>query len=687
MSTPASSDAFPPADLAVALEAATRHAETLRADLAPEAKEASGNDDPEGCDDSVDVSEVVASGVLLERFLSDVEEAVRQLFTAGLSFPDPELPEELTVLAERAERHGLPTAVAHLQRLRLWITSIGEHNEAEGRLRLAEGAWDETQRLLAWLRLFRTELDFLTIEGALAVEASGDTERTVSRVPTRTSTVWPVGLELEPSGKLLIFGFDVDAKMPVLLRDQLAELNPDDPIGDRAISRLFQDQVNVGQIMKGLVRLEDHPVVRRQSSMLFRPAFRAIPKVLAVAGDFQAPELPALDPERNRGQHVPGPVTATIELRGGKLRWSAPFDIDTNDVLQLNLMKLLARDRQAAIEIDLVARLKDDSLRLLSATTVDDGTVFIADDPTLFRLAPNVLASSAIEASGALARAPFIGAWLRSTSFLFGGADGSAVAKVREDLSSAQLSGLDQHYTAGLTSFLLGDGIPPASVEKLVRETLGLASRRSGDPVQLSSVSRVIGRKASSADLKLIDDDDLLVYQALWLILQSDLVGAMESELRALSKRRYSTKIGTITPATVCARALSTFLMEILDGTFDPEDDESGKASKAREFLDAHLADLSVGTGRRRRRRRTQMPTPELLELFQLADTRAVVTGSDRHHGTIDALGMPRLAIAGMCAKALMKWRLGEADVELAREAAKGLLIIAAAGLSSFFVL
>lgn len=686
MSTPASNDNFPPSDLAASLDEASRRAEMVRANLNPSTCEPLDGDDREA-GDSVDVSEVVASGVLLERFLTDVEEAVRQVFTAGLSFPDPELPEELSILAERAERHGLATALEHLERLEVWIRSIGEHNDAGDKLRLAEGAWDETQRLLTWLRLFRTELDFLTIEGALAVEASGDTDRTMSRVPTRTSTVWPVGLELERSGKLLIFGFDVDAKMPVLLRDQLAEFNPDNPLGDRAISRLFQDQVTVGQLMRGLIRLEDHPVVRRQSSMLFRPAFRAIPKVLAVTDAFQTPELPALDPDRSRGQHIPGPVKAAVALKGGRLRWSAPFDIDKTDILQLNVMKLLARERRSTFDLDLVARLKDDSLRLLSASTEDDGRVFIADDPTLFRLAPNVLASSAVETSDALENAPVIGAWLRSTAFLFGGADGSAIAKVRDDLSSASVRGLEQRYVAGVASFLLGDSVPPSSVEELIRETLGMAGRESSDQIHLASISKVLGRTASSVDLKLIDDDDLLVYQALWLTVQSDLIGAMESEIRALVDRRYSTKIGTVNPATVCARALATFLVEVLDGTFNPEDDDSGKPSKAREFLDAHLADLNGGAKRWRRRRRTQMPMPELLELFQLADTKAIVSGSDRHHGTIDTLGIPRLTIAAMCAKALLRWRLGDSDADLAREAAKGLLMIAAAGLRPIFVL
>jgi hypothetical protein len=81
------------------------------------------------------------------------------------------------------------------------------------------------------------------------------------------------------------------------------------------------------------------------------------------------------------------------------------------------------------------------------------------------------------------------------------------------------------------------------------------------------------------------------------------------------------------------------------------------------------------------------MPTPELLELFQLADTKAMVTGADRRGTTIDVLGIPRMTIATMCAKALMNWRLGKPDTETAQDASIALLVIAAAGLRSAFVL
>ena len=42
-----------------------------------------------------DVVEVARSGVLLDRLLTDIHEALRQLFVAGLSYPDTELPDEL----------------------------------------------------------------------------------------------------------------------------------------------------------------------------------------------------------------------------------------------------------------------------------------------------------------------------------------------------------------------------------------------------------------------------------------------------------------------------------------------------------------------------------------------------------------------------------------------------------------
>ena len=40
----------------------------------------------------------------LYRLLEDIEEALGQVFAAGLAYPDPELPDELASLAERAGR-------------------------------------------------------------------------------------------------------------------------------------------------------------------------------------------------------------------------------------------------------------------------------------------------------------------------------------------------------------------------------------------------------------------------------------------------------------------------------------------------------------------------------------------------------------------------------------------------------
>ncbi len=656
-------------DLEAALTAVGREAAELEARLTGEG--AGGAE--------TDLSVVASGGPLLERFLDDVDEAVGQVFVAGLSFPDPELPDELASLSERAERHGLPTALAHLKRLELWVRAISGEKSTERRLELAQGAWDETQRLLAWLRLFRTELGFLIVESALSAETAGETQGAARQVPTRTVTMYPVGLELERSGMLLIAGLDIDSKMPVVLRDHLAELDPDRPLSGKVISRLFQDAVDLSVVMRGLIRLEDHPVVQRQTVMLFRPAFRATPKLLPVTEDFQPPEFPSLDPSRLRGQHMPGPFRATLSARGRQIHWTAPWPVESSEVIKLNATKLLAREAATKLELDLVARLKeDDTLRVLSATTEDDGRVFLADDPTLFRMAPEVVAASAITTRKDLGEDhELAGRWLEAAAFLFGGTDKKVVEGLREALAKLEPQGLDEHYRAALAQDLLGEVPAGDKVQAVIKDALDLALLTTSDTVPTDALSRVLGRQASSADLRYVTDE--LVYQALWLTFGAGLLGDLAGEVRAVVSHRFSGKLKAATPATICARALGTYLVELLDGEVDDP-----TKSKAVGFLEAHLADL--GPARRRRRRKTTL-RPELLELFQLADTRAVLNQWDRRGPIVAGLGLPALELASTCAKPLLRWRAGEAGEKAALEAGDALLIIAAAGLRPFFIL
>ena len=61
----------------------------------------------EGGPDLESLAVLVRSEGLIQQLLGDVQEALSQVFVAGLAFPDPDLPDELAALAERAERFGL----------------------------------------------------------------------------------------------------------------------------------------------------------------------------------------------------------------------------------------------------------------------------------------------------------------------------------------------------------------------------------------------------------------------------------------------------------------------------------------------------------------------------------------------------------------------------------------------------
>ncbi|RYE86898.1 MAG: hypothetical protein EOO75_15160, partial [Myxococcales bacterium] len=86
-----------PGPLADRLEAARVEGEALRAQVRREPPT------------EADLAQSLASLRLLDLFLDDLGEALRQIFVAGLSFPDPELPEALGELRGRARALHLAT--------------------------------------------------------------------------------------------------------------------------------------------------------------------------------------------------------------------------------------------------------------------------------------------------------------------------------------------------------------------------------------------------------------------------------------------------------------------------------------------------------------------------------------------------------------------------------------------------
>ncbi|MFN3197384.1 MAG: hypothetical protein ACE366_03030 [Bradymonadia bacterium] len=652
-------------------------------------REAAGKTD-EGT--AEDISEVGVSGMLLKRFLADTEEALRQVFVAGLSYPDPELPDELVALAERARRHGLPGAMERLLRLKVWVEGINSHPDTASRFLYTQGAWQETQKLVSWLRLFSIEFDFMVIESNLTTDSTGDdTRKREKAYPTATMRVWPLGIETQGSGMILIYGQDAETGAFVILRDQLAEFKRDNLFLGKSISRLFQEAVQLDGVLSSLIRLENHPVVKRKKVHLFRPAFRTAPTLLGVADNFVPPALQAYEEDKTEG---PATLTSKVLYRSGRQYWDTPTPIETSDLVRFNVTKLLAREQQRMMDLDLVVRPHEDSLRILSLTTEIDGRRFITLDPTPYRLSTNALASNANETAKALAddgAPPMIGALLQATAYMFGGASGSAKDDLRDRLSDIQCVGLDEFYGLGLARFLLG--AEPSDAEKdeileVARATFTIATLSPGDHVPLKALRKVLGRPASSGDVELVED--LHVYQALWLVEQIGKLDDITSELAAL-KKRYSKKISSPTPGLVCARALTT--------AFAGRAKDPDKAMEtALTFLNGHLGDLGHTRTGRRRRSRTTMAFPELLELFQLADTRAQLEGLDRHGYTVADLKrvgatLDRMKLAQMSVDGLYVWRTLKATddaptrIESAIRAAEAMLTIAAAGLKDLIIL
>jgi hypothetical protein len=396
---------------------AEARAEALRAGL------------PAGAGDAgAELAQAAQEGRALTRFLQDMEEALKQLFVAGLAYPDPELPEELEALAERAGRHGLFSAVSSLLRLRAWLEGIGGQRDLLLRQQMAQRAWDEAQRFLAWLRLLRGEHDFLMVQGRMAAEATEEVRDNRASYPTRSATVWPLGMELDSGGRLLVFCQEVETGRYVLLRDQLAEFDAQDPLGGRAISRLFQDAIRLSRLFESVVRLEDHPVVARAATWLFRPAFQATPRLLPVSSAFRAPEIPELELEANGeprvSRAIPSLLRGYLVMHNGRPDVRLPNHgsarLQGGEVLRLNLTKLLLREQVERQEVELVVMPRDEGLLPLSLRTDFDGRVFPAQDPTLFRLSGDVLNA---RAQGHAATAPGgLGAlWLRGGRGAAGG--------------------------------------------------------------------------------------------------------------------------------------------------------------------------------------------------------------------------------------------------------------------------
>ncbi|HEU4405753.1 MAG TPA: hypothetical protein VFS43_10715 [Polyangiaceae bacterium] len=667
---------------------------SLEADILREGAEPPGPDD---------LAAMVDGASLVEQFLGEVVEIVRQICVAGLAFPAPELPSALEQLAERAAALRLPTAYETLGRLRHRLAAVLAEPALDKRPALSADAWEETQRLIAWMRLFRREHDLVAVQSRMAAEARGEgapPAAAAAALPARSMSVWPLGIDLAPGGKLLIFCRDTESDAVAVLVDHLAEYRPDDPLAGKAISRLFQEALSLGPLLKGLIRLEDHPVTERGGVVFFRPAFGATPKARPVARSFVPPALPELTVSPSapvpRG---PGRLKAQIGWAPGRLDVTVeglPVPLAVPPLLRFNLAKLLLREATRALPLDLVVVGRGDELRVLSAETDFDGRTFPAHDPSLFVLSREVLRAR-------LARArpgdPLALASAQAAAFSLGGAGDDELEAFRARLADLAPRGLLAHYRWALAGARVGAELPPARVRPLLDDALALlAPGADADPARLS---RVLGRDgASSADARLLEG---AAYPVVWLAMEANLVDALRPGLTALLEGRLASVDAASPASDVCAKALLTALLgaPLVGGTAtaapgaafatDEDDDEGDEAEaadggalgRAIALLQGLIASLTPGPGGGPAR-----PLPDPLELVQLGDTLAFLHGHNRLRGTLVPLALPAELTRQRAADALLGSPAGGGEDGPAAlyAAADALLALAAAGQAPLLV-
>lgn len=645
------------------LTQATTEADAFRGSLEPDEATAA------------DIASLDASRTLVDRFLLDVEEALKQVFVAGLAYPDPELADELASLSDRARRHGLPTATEGLDRLRILLLATHAERDLMRRQELAHRSWDETQRFVAWLRLFRVEYDLLAVQSRLEQDAEkADAEETAPVFPTATLTARPLGMNLSASGRLLLYCQDVETGGAVVFHDHLAEWSRENPLRAPAISRLFQDSLFLGDVLAGVIRTEDHPVAWRRGAAVLRPAFAAIPEVLAVADDFAPVPLPSTGPGPHR-------EALHVSLTQGRPRVSPSTAM--SQTLQFNLIKLLTRERRDHLELDAVLVSGGGDRTLLSVTTGFDGRVFPTYDTALFRQARSVVHARAVKVDERLGGTTVAGFWVRAASCLLHGATHAEIDSLRNSLPTRRALGVAEHYRLGYAAFLLDEVHHPEGMRTLLETALRLATASSASDIDPVDLALVLGqRRSSSADFRLLDGN--FVYQTLWLVYACALADDLRGPLRELWKARYASALVDPGWGDVVARVLLLLLMHETGqmGGEDAVGAMEDAVGEAAVFLAAHVGDLRQHGGNR--------TAPELIEWLQLGDTFAWLHDLDRFGVTIRALGVTPERLWIPVSAALLGWTLdvehGGSTQALAMRAGDALAVAVAVDMSRLLV-
>lgn len=640
-----------------------------------------------------DLASVAGSGRIVDLFLSDIGEALRQVCVAGLSFPTPELPDTLAALGERARALGLLSSFETISRLRAYIAATLAEPDLERRHVHARGAWEQTQKLIAWQRLYRAEHDLLMVQSRLSAEASGEQLSRAEGFKTATLSVWPLGVDLSPTGKLLIFGRDIDQGRTVVLADHLAEHSAEDPLGAAAISRMFQDVIELRKVLGSVIRLEDHPVVERANSLLFRPAFKAVPKLRPVADKFKPPKLGPFDLSADAPPEGVGVLDVKVQRSSGRTRMtSGKESIDVqNPLLKLSFTKLMLREQTQSLDLRLVVVAHDDALQVLSTETELDGRVFPAHDTTVFRTSAALLQSRADHAP--LAEGAVAHLFLRTAAHALGGSKPEQVGALKTQVADATARSLDEAYRLSLCFMLLGLPLPPERVRGFIEDAVLLLTT-AASAIDLEVLARVLGRPSGSVSLADTREvDGAMAYRAVFMADQAGLFEELRPLFIALYNDLYKGELKNPQVGDVCARALLVAgltdgkgeIATDADDEGDDGDDDEGKPRPAVEaalkFFNAHLDDFAP-----KKTTTKSKPLPEPIELLQLGDTLAYLQGAPRLGPTLLALRLPPFKLEQACVEALLEWLVVASPEPLSKRAviaADNLLVSIARGFSS----
>jgi len=287
-------------------------------------------------------------------FVEGLDEVLEQILVAGLARPPAGLADDLAELAVRADAVGVRNAADGLRALRSAL-----HDPDAG--------WAATQRLLCWRDLFTRSLTLDRVEDHMAKAAEVEPTSPRRRAGF-TGRVFCHGFAFDEVGRLTLYATDIDGGADVVVADRLSDHDPDDLLGRPAISRLLQASVSVRRVVDGLLCFEDHPFATRRGRVELAPAFREIPVVRDVAPGFEAPDAV---------EHT----VARLDERGWLLPDGTP--LFESEVLRLNLTKLRIHDAHFACPVAL--RAAGGEAHLLHAIDPDEGRVFPAHDPALFR--------------------------------------------------------------------------------------------------------------------------------------------------------------------------------------------------------------------------------------------------------------------------------------------------------------